>query len=201
MNHALKPFFPVSDSVAKLFYPHVEVVLHDLESEKLVYISNAFSKRRAGDPMLNDVQDVRKLKKDVVGPYEKVNVDGKRLKSVSTVLRDSEDNPVGIMCINFNTESFSQVFESLKHFLRLPESSEKPEVLFSQDWKEHTGKIIDLYLSEKNVALSGLSMKEKSELVLYLEKEGVFAIRNVIPHLCNVLGVSRATIYKWLKEK
>ena len=35
MNKELEAFIPLCDSIGKLFYPNVEVVLHDLKKEKL----------------------------------------------------------------------------------------------------------------------------------------------------------------------
>ena len=47
----------------------------------------------------------------------------------------------------------------------------------------------------------GLSTNEKRELVVFLEAQGTFAIRNGVGYVCGVLAVSRATIYNWLKQQ
>ncbi|RYA22415.1 hypothetical protein CRU96_13200, partial [Malaciobacter halophilus] len=60
---------------------------------------------------------------------------------------------------------------------------------------------INNYLKTNNKNLKNLKIKEKKELILYLNSEGIFSIRNVISYLCDILNISRATIYKWLKEK
>ncbi|MBV5279192.1 MAG: PAS domain-containing protein [Campylobacteraceae bacterium] len=199
MKKELKSYVALCDAIGKLFYPNVEVVMHDLESKRLVYIVNAFSKRRIGDVMLNDVKDIHLLKEDWVGPYDKHNDDGKRLKAVSVILRDAKETPIGMICINYNLEAFSSLFESLKSFLHVDQPTPKPSVLFSQSWREHTDETIEKYLSSKNIALSGLSTNDKKELVSFLETEGIFAIRNAVNYLCTVLNVSKATIYNWLK--
>ena len=200
MKKELKPYVALCDAIGKLFYPNVEVVMHDLESKKLVHIVNAFSKRRVGDAMLSDAKDISALEEDWVGPYDKRNTDGKRLKSVSVIVRDGEEKPLGMICINFNTEVVESLFESLKGLLHVSDTSvSKPSVLFSQSWREHTDEMIEKYLSEKNISLLGLSTNDKKELVWFLEKEGIFAIRNVVLYVCNVLGISKATIYNWLK--
>lgn len=200
MKKELKPYVALCDAIGKLFYPNVEVVMHDLESKKLVHIVNAFSKRRVGDAMLSDAKDVSALKEDFVGPYDKRNTDGKRLKSVSVIVRDTDEKPIGMICINFNIEVVESLFESLKGLLHISNAPVvKPSVLFSQSWQEHTDEMIEKYLSEKNISLLGLSTNDKKELVWFLEKEGIFAIRNVVLYVCNVLGISKATIYNWLK--
>lgn len=201
MKKSLKPYVALCDAIGKLFYPNVEVVMHDLETKRLVHIVNAFSKRRIGDAMLlSDVtKELRALKEDWVGPYDKRNVDGKRLKAVSVILRDEEEQPIGMVCINFNTEVVLSLFESLKGLLHVSQESSKPSVLFSQSWMEHTDETIDRYLSMHNIAIAGLSGADKKELVSFLENEGIFAIRNAVPYVCTTIGVSKATLYNWLK--
>lgn len=199
MKKELKPYVALCDAIGKLFYPNVEVVMHDLTTKTLVYIVNAFSKRRIGDPMLNDIKDIGALQEDWVGPYDKLNSDGKRLKAVTIILRNLENAPMGMICINYNTEAVQSLFESLKGFLHINETAPKPPLLFSQSWREHTDETIEKYLSSKNIALSGLSTNDKKELVWFLEKEGIFSIRNVVGYVCTVLNVSKATVYNWLK--
>lgn len=200
MNKQLETFTPLCDAIGKLFYPNVEVVLHDLETQKLVHIVNAFSKREIGDKMINDVKDINSLKEDIVGPYNKTNIDGKKLKTVSTILRDTNKKAIGIICINFKIEVFETMYDSLKMLLNIEKNEEQPQALFSQDWKEHTHNTINKYLETNNLVLEELKIKEKKELIIYLNNEGIFSIRNVVTYLCEVLDISRATIYKWLKE-
>ena len=200
MKKELNAFKPLCDAISKLFYPNVEVVMHDLTSKKLVHISNAFSKRRVGDAMINDIKDLSLLKEDSIGPYDKINDDGKKLKAVSTIIRDTEGLPIGMICINYNIASMQTLLESLTGFLNVNNPSQNPPVLFSQNWKEHTNQTIERYLKEKNISISALSTKEKKELVYFLNEEGIFEIRNVVTYLCNILNISRATIYNWLKE-
>lgn len=200
MNQELKTFIPLCESIAKLFYPNVEVVLHDLQIQKLVHIVNAFSKREVGDKMINDVKDIDSLSQDIIGPYTKTNIDGKKLKTVSTIIRDINNKPIGIICINFKIEVFESMYDSLKMFLNIEQEEQQPHALFSQDWKEHTHSIINTYLIKHQLELESLKIKEKKELVFYLNEEGVFSIRNVVNYLCEVLDISRATIYKWLKQ-
>ena len=199
MKKELKPYIALCDAIGKLFYPNVEVVLHDLESKKLVHIVNAFSKRRVGDAMISELKDLNSIKENWVGPYDKTSSDGKRLKAVSIIIRDGDDKPIGMVCINYNTEPIETLFESLKGFLHTTVSEPKPSVLFSQSWREHTDETIEKYLSSHNIALSGLSSEDKKELVSFLESEGIFAIRNVSSYICSVLNVSKATLYNWLK--
>ncbi len=199
MNPALKPYLPVCEAIGKLFAPHVEVVLHDLEAKTLVFIANAFTKRRAGDGMLSHPRMPQGG--DWVGPYSKTLEEGKSLKAVSIIIKDVHEKPIGMLCINYDVTPAKALVESLKNMFGCEPIAPSPGAFFSQNWKEHTDELIGQFLSEHNVALQGLSTAEKRALVLFLEGQGTFAIRNAVGYVCGVLGVSRATIYNWLKQQ
>lgn len=199
MKNELKNYMPICEAISKLFYPNVEVVMHDLITKKIIYISNSFSKRRVGDKMISSLEDLATLDEDFVGPYEKINEDGQRLKSVSIILRDVKAIPIGMICINYNIEPLESLINSLKTLTYIDKKN-TPATLFSQNWKEHTNQTIEKFLQAKNISLSGLMTGEKRELVKFLQNEGIFEIRNALPHVCNTLNISRATIYNWLKK-
>ena len=46
---ALDNYRAIADAIATLFFPHAEVVLHDLRTQKIDYIANNLSKREIGD--------------------------------------------------------------------------------------------------------------------------------------------------------
>jgi hypothetical protein len=74
---------PTCQAVADLLHPHVEVVLHDLERDTIVRLWNGFSNRRPGDPSLLSELPGDPSRGSVLGPYEKVTADGRRLTSPS----------------------------------------------------------------------------------------------------------------------
>lgn len=201
MNDDLKPYVPICEAIAKLFSPNVEVVLHDLVSGTIAYMANAFSKRRIGDESLTEIQALENLDLDVIGPYPKVNFNGRKLKSITTVLRNPGAAPMGLLCINYDTQTAASLIDALQKMVAIPKAEDDslPPDLFKGDWREHANMVIDRFLKDRQVALSGLSGPDKQALVTRLDNEGIFTIRNVVPYLCDVLGVSRATLYKWLK--
>ena len=78
----LARYEPICDAIALLFQPYVEVVLHEIASDSVVYIAGNFSKRVLGEPsLLQESEYAGDLA--VVGPYEKINWDGRKLKSIT----------------------------------------------------------------------------------------------------------------------
>ena len=119
-----------------MFFPHAEVVLHDLRTQKVDYIANNLSKREIGDD--SSLEDM--LSEDVsernIGPYEKLNWDGQKIRSLSSVLRDSEGRPLAVLCINLNISLFENAKAALDLFLSPTKLIPQPDSLFRDDWQE-----------------------------------------------------------------
>src|ERR1700676_4433315 len=99
MGSDLSAFFCVADGLAALFRPFVEAVVHDLATDSIAYVPHPFSPREVGDP--SDLKEIKfAADAKVIGPYEKINWDGRRIKSISVVLRDGAGQAVGLLCIN-----------------------------------------------------------------------------------------------------
>ncbi|OBZ97127.1 hypothetical protein ADU59_05450 [Pararhizobium polonicum] len=198
MSHPLTPFIPVCEAVATLFSPHVEAVLHDLESGLIFHIANAFSKRRPGDSSLNEAGLASTLDEDVIGPYGKSNWDGRRLKAITSVLRDADSKPIGLLCINHDIEAFAGVLDQLKSMIDIATPMPKTSALMAEDWREAVNSVIGEFLTTHRTSLAGLTGTEMDDLITLLEMRGVFAIRKAVPYVAGILKLSRATIYNRL---
>jgi predicted transcriptional regulator YheO len=194
----LASFTPVCDAIALLFQPYAEVVLHDLATETVVYIANNFSKRELGEPSLLNEIDFRPSDL-IIGPYEKVNWDGRRIKSVSAVLR-SQDRPVGILCINVDVSHFHAVMQTLNALVSVPQMIEKPASLFKEDWHERINEYIHAWTTERGLSIAEMTRAQKQQLVTDLAGDGAFGGRNAAAYISRVLGLGRATIYNYLRK-
>ncbi|WP_095193034.1 transcriptional regulator [Pseudomonas sp. Irchel 3A7] len=197
---SLDNFRAIADAIATLFFPHAEVVLHDLRTQKVDYIANNLSKREIGDD--SSLEDM--LSEDVsernIGPYEKLNWDGQNIRSVSTVLRDSEGHPLGVLCINLNISLFENAKAALDLFLSPTKLIPQPDSLFRDDWQERINTFLHAWLRERQLSLNLLTRDHKRELVLALHAEGAFKGKSASNYVANVLNMGRATVYKHLKE-
>ncbi|QKV66286.1 PAS domain-containing protein [Pseudomonas sp. 43A] len=197
---ALDNFRAIADAIATLFFPHAEVVLHDLRTQKVDYIANNLSKREIGDD--SSLEDM--LSEDVsdrnIGPYEKLNWDGQKIRSLSSVLRDSEGLPLAVLCINLNISLFENAKAALDLFLSPSKLIPQPDSLFRDDWQERINTFLHAWLRERQLSLNVLTRDHKRELVLALHAEGAFKGKSASNYVANVLNMGRATVYKHLKE-
>ncbi|QEY61463.1 transcriptional regulator [Metapseudomonas lalkuanensis] len=199
-DFALDNYRAVADAIATLFFPHAEVVLHDLRTQKIDYIANNISKRCVGDDAaLEDMlgEDVGERN---IGPYEKLNWDGQKIRSVSTVLRDAQGGPVAVLCINLNISMFEAAKAALDLFLSSSKLIPQPDALFRDDWQERINTFLHNWLRQRQLGLNLLTREHKRELVLALHAEGAFKGKSAANYVANVLNMGRATVYKHLKE-
>ncbi len=195
---SLQQYKSMADAIAMLFFPYVEVVIHDLASDTVAYMANSFSRREPGDrSTLDDV--VFEPGEDVIGTYEKTNWDGRKTRSVSVVIRDDMQTPIGMLCINIDISVFEHAKASLDMFLSGRTLQPKPDNLFRNDWLERINIFLHAWLQDRSLSLASLTRDHKRELVEALYAEGAFKGKNTQEYVANVLSMGRATVFKYMK--
>jgi D-arginine utilization repressor len=198
-----KSHFAMLESVAKLFHPYVETVMHDLESGTIAAIYNNLSKRTVGEPSaVTEFVGMRVDEfPDVFEPYYKANWDGKQFKCVSITIRSKAGKPVGLACVNFDTSAFQTITASIDLLLGvINRDTPNPIEQFTEDWQTRVNKYIGNYLQEHHTTLSAMSKAQKRDAANHLYSNGLFNYRGAANYIAAQMHVSRATIYNYLKE-
>src|SRR5436853_443253 len=73
--------------------------------------------------------------------------------------------------------------------------------IFNNDWREKINIYVSSYLKQHALRLKSLDKDEKKKLLLALHKEGAFNTKNAASYVADVLQISRATVYNYLKDK
>ena len=201
MQKAIKSYLPTAEAIQRLLHPHAEVVVHDIKLNQIVAIFHPFSKRRIGDSSLFTKEEEMAKLEDCVGPYEKINWDGRKLKSVSSVIRDENNKAVGMLCINLDISKLEQFNDLITTFISSKKFFPQPAPLFQDDWQEKINQYIHAYLIDHHLTLESLNRSEKKELIEHLHKVGAFSAKNAALYIAQIIGVSRATIYNYLASK
>lgn len=200
MRDCLRQATPYAEAFVRLLHPHAEVVIHDLQKGQIEAIYNPISRREVGDDSYLDRIDFD-THEAVIGPYDKRNWDGAPLKSISVVLRDGIGKPVGCLCVNVSLSAFHSVQKFLDAWLNNgPELSEHSQQLFRNDLYERVNQYVDNYCRDHQVSVEALSRTQKQRLVNDLAADGAFEGKNAANYIGRVLGISRATVYNYLKE-
>lgn len=199
MNPELRPHILVCDAIALLFQPFAEVVLHDLATETVVHISGNFSKREIGEPSL--LSEIGFTEADgIIGPYEKVNWDGRPIKAISAVLHGRTGKAIGVLCINTDVSDFHAALRTLNALVRVP-ARDKPESLFKEDWHERVNEYVQQWTTTRGLTISTMSRTDKQALVIALSSDGAFGGKNAASYISRILGMGRATVYKYLSKE
>ncbi|RQR70543.1 hypothetical protein DIE09_27030 [Burkholderia sp. Bp9010] len=195
----LAPHRAVADAIAQLFPPYTEVVLHDLATQTVVHVANNLSKREIGDD--SALEEIGfDAQENVIGPYEKLGWDGRKVRSISAVLRTEAGEPIGVMCINFHLAALDQAKQALELLVSSAVLQPQPEKLFRDDWQDRVNVFLDHWLHDRKLALSMLTREHKRELVAALYAEGAFNGKSAANYVAKVLALGRATIFNYLKE-
>ncbi|CNI46557.1 helix-turn-helix transcriptional regulator [Yersinia intermedia] len=195
----LSRYQPIADAIATLFSPYAEVAIHDLASQKLVYIANNYSQRELGED--SNLSNLRfDQHSQVIGPYQKRNWDGRQLRSISTVLRDDNRQPIGLLCINLDITVFESAKAALELFLSGQQLQPQPEVLFQDDWQERINTYIHQWLQQQQLTLAALNNASRRMLIETLYQQGAFNGKNAAGYVAKILGIARATVYNHLKN-
>ena len=116
------------------------------------------------------------------------------------MLRNTAGEPFGLLCINFDIAPIEAARDALNLLAAFQGAGAQPSALFRADWQETVNAAIADFLGERGLAASALAREDHAALVEMLEQEGYFSIRNLVPYLARLLGISRATVYKHLRE-
>ncbi len=189
----------VCRAVALLLGPYAEVVLHDAEQDRVLAIWNPMTTRRAGDPsLLGELDQLEPSADDVYGPYEKLLADGRRLSSVSAVLRDPAGRPSAVLCVNLDRTPLEQAAAVLAGFAA--PTAPQPQALFEQDWPDRVHQIIGSFVRSRGRPVERLGREDRLAVLAELDQAGVFAVRRAVPVVASALRTSRSTVYSLLAE-
>lgn len=204
MRPELKNSVPIAEAFARLLHPFAEVVIHDLSKDRIEAIYNPFSRREVGDSSYLDRWDFTvDPQENIIGPYEKINFDGRRLKSISLILRNDKGKAVGFLCVNMDISVFESYRDTLQIFLSNNDGtiSKAKQSLFKDDLYEQINMFVQSYCREQHLSLEAMTREEKQTLTLKLKDKGAFNGKNATNYIARILNISRASVYNYLKDQ
>jgi predicted transcriptional regulator YheO len=117
---------------------------------------------------------------------------------VTAVLKSQTGTPIGLLCINLDISKWDEIHHFILDMIK--PTIEMPDFLFTNDWREKINIYVSAYLKRHALHLESLNKVEKQSLILALHKEGAFETKNAASYIADVLQISRATVYNYLKE-
>lgn len=191
----------VVDGIAAMWGEHTEVLLHSLDAKNpsIIKIQNGhITGRDVGAPITNIAIEKLNQGNDVSEAYITKSPDGKTLRSVTTVIRNKNKQPIGLLCINSNLDA---PFQSLMRSF-LPEYTTTTSVtneLFARSNEEMLLQTIEgvqqQVLEDSTIPPS----KRSREIVEKLYEQGLFELKDSAQIAAKGLDISIHTIYRHLR--
>ncbi len=199
----LEGFKPVVDAIGQIFGSSCEVVLHSLQdlSHSVICIHNgAKTGRGIGSPVTDKALSILKSfehkKNGNSGLYQTRSSDGHIMRSSTTLIKGLKGQPIGLLCINFDT---STPLNELAQILMQPHLNDADNEHFAID-------IDDLFLNQvmkvkqEVMADDKISQRQKTkEIIWRLNEAGVFKLRRSVTRVAEILKISRDVIYMHLR--
>jgi predicted transcriptional regulator YheO len=190
-------------ALCRLFSPFCEVVIHDFTDfeHSIICIEGNVTNRRIGgaatDLLLTKVsqgdtdEDLYNYLTNLPG--------GRMMKSCTVWLREGQGPAFGAFCVNFDMTAFVSVQKVLDSFVTTEERSDVVET-FANDIEDAIHSIVTTTLYETGQSLPLMGRDEKVDLIGRLADKGVFQVKKSVSILADQLGLSRATVYNYLRE-
>ncbi|MEC4727229.1 PAS domain-containing protein [Shewanella sp. D64] len=200
----LKSMENVVDGIAAMYGEHTEVVLHSLDSRdpSVIKIANGHvTGRKLGAPVTNLALLKLKMGQDISNSYITRCATGKTLRSITTIIRNSQNRAIGLLCINTDMDA------PLQSVLRtmMPDSivsldiGNTPEV-FARNIDEALHGTIDSVNSDVRSNTNIAPSKKSREIVTQLYELGVFELKDSAQVAATRLDISVHSIYRYLRE-
>lgn len=193
--------------LAKLMGNNTEIVLHDLIRKKIVFISNGHITGRSIEYRLKENLLIDAVLESVdedghaVGSRSKTS-NGKILKVSHFVYYDDDHIPYAMICVNQDITHLEAFKKSLENYI----GNEKTVISEPKSSENNTHYIHQIvrnliYDEMEKIKPIPLDTKEKKlEVLETLENKGVFDVKDSVPQVCEMLSISQATLYNYLRE-
>lgn len=201
-GHVFNLAIRTADMLVKMFGSRCEVAVHDFSDLKksLIYIAGNVTGRKIGSPITDLVlTELAKQKSEIkdIPNYKTQSSKGIIMKSSTVFIRDSEDNVIGALCMNYDISLLMQFDREIEDFISFEETKSENFYSTVQDVIQN---MVDHVLREFKMAPAGMTLEDKIECVRLLEEKGAFLIKGSTEYLASVLGVSKFTIYNYLQK-
>ncbi|WNO76415.1 MULTISPECIES: helix-turn-helix transcriptional regulator [unclassified Streptomyces] len=190
-------------ALGRMFPGLCEVVLHDLRypDHAVRAIENNLSGRTVGDPA-TELGLARIADPDypsVLQNYPNRFPDGRPAKSTSIGLKNSRGHYVAAICLNLDVSLFATAARSLAGLVR----TEEPDVSLEETLRARSSGELRAAVEEFSAARGqtprSLDGASRRELVRSLKERGFLEVKHSVQALTDLLGISRATVYNYLR--
>lgn len=206
----IRHYSGLMDFLSGLLGPDYEIVLTDLNA--VLEIRNGqISGRKKGSPLSDTAMKIiaerQYLHRDWILNYQGQTDNGKIVRSSTYFIKENDVSLSGLLCINFDDSRYKELADRVFRLCH-PDSYAAENINVTQIRNENSER---LYSDVTNLiedvlqgAVSagkdeeGLSYDEKLAVIRDLYDNGVFTVKGTIPVIAERIGVSQASMYRYI---
>ena len=202
--HTLKQ---IADAIVATFPRAFEVVVHDLSQpqKSIKYIAGDVTRRKVGGPVTDLL--VKALHQETGSIRDRYNYktttkDGRTLKSTTVFIRNSAGSVVAAFCINFDMTDFLNAIQALGIFTSTANAfnGQGKTETFATSISETIAALFEQAVAKIGKQSAYMTTDEKIKLVKELQDNGLFQIKGGVDQVAHLLGITRFTVYNYLKK-
>jgi len=201
-QYTMKLLINLVNGLSKLMGESTEIVIHDIELQKIIYIENGhITGRVIGDHIHPKIFEMIEERSDSNGHligYKSNSKSGNKLKSSHFIVKDDEDKPLALICINQDISNFIKLRDEIDCLIRTTRLTYEKSMLDGNIQQITKQIIIDEIEFSKPFNLE--SKESKMDIIRRLDLKGVFSVKDAVPQVCELLSISQATLYNYQRE-
>lgn len=209
-RHLIANFVPLVDGLAALLGTGCEVVLHafDQLDASVIKIANGhITGREAGAPATDFA--LAQLQQATSHPEEQGswrsyfsrNRQGHLLKSASMTIRNRQQQPIGMLCVNFSLDA---PLSSLLAALSMPGMANSlntvPVVLENESFASSVDDLVAQVMAKIDGDTSLPASARNKAIITALYERGLFEIKEAAHLVAERLAISRHTVYLHIRN-
>ncbi|MHA4818735.1 helix-turn-helix transcriptional regulator [Streptomyces aculeolatus] len=193
----------IATALGRMFPGVCEVVLHDLRDPRHAVrtVENPLSGRGPGAPAtelgLARIEDPDYP--EVIQNYPNRFPDGRPAKSTSIGIRNSTGAYVAALCLNLDVSVLDRTARTLQALTAV----EDPGLPLTETLRARTADelraAVEEFAAARGQTPRALASADRRELVRELRERGLLEVRSAVRLVTELLGVSRATVYNYLR--
>jgi predicted transcriptional regulator YheO len=197
----------IAEAIVATFPRAFEVVVHDLSrpQKSIKHIVGDVTRRKVGGPATDLLVKALHREKGNIRDrhnYKTTTKDGRALKSTTVFIHNRAGAVVAALCINFDMTDFLNAAQALEIFTTTANAfnGEGKAETFAMSISETISALFQQSVAKIGKQSTYMSTGEKIQLVRELKENGVFQIKGGVDQVAHLLGITRYTVYNYLKK-
>jgi predicted transcriptional regulator YheO len=196
----------IAVEIVNMFGKNYEVAIHGFSMlpHSTIHIEGEVTKRKIGAPITDlAIKQLRAEGEAVndISNYRTITKEGRISKSFTAFIRDTSGKVIGAFCTNFDITDYLNTVTLVNEFVQ-SETNNDPakKEMFASSLTETIQSLIEPIIQEIGKQPVSMTREERIKLLQDLDYQGVFLLRGAVDFLSKLFGVSKFTVYNYLKE-